>query len=80
MKNIQWDILGFQKEMELDERWMGHLGESQGHAKVTSPFELILKNSKPRQMKANANQVRKKREGKNQAVTCKKGRTLSQNL
>ena len=59
MKNIQWAILGFWKEMELDERQMGHFGESQGHAQVTSPFELILKNSKPRQMKANANQVRK---------------------
>ena len=55
--------------MGLDEAQMGHLGESQGHAQVTSPFELILKNSKPRQMKANANHVRKKREGKNQAVT-----------
>ena len=40
--------------MELDERQMGHLGESQGHAQVTSPFEMIPKSKsgqrqKPRQ-------------------------------
>ena len=43
---------------------MGHLGESQGHSQVTSPFELILKNSKPRQMKANANLVGKREKAK----------------
>ena len=45
-------------------RWMGYLGESQGYAQVTSPFELI-QNSKSNQGKNHdENHVRKEREGK----------------
>ena len=35
--------------MGLDEAQMGHLGESQGHAQVTSPFEMI---QNPNQIRA----------------------------
>ena len=34
MKNIPWAILGFFREIKLNERWMGHLGENRGHAQV----------------------------------------------
>ena len=65
MKNIPWVILGFLRERKLNERWMGHLGENQDMPKCLSPFKLI-QNPK---FKAKANEVRKKREGKIQAVT-----------
>ena len=55
---------------------IGHLGESQGYAQVTSPFELI---QNPNQIRVKTTvktksgkerrQVRKKRERKIQAVT-----------
>ena len=34
MKNIPWVILGFFREIMMNKRWMGHLGENQGHAQV----------------------------------------------
>jgi len=39
---------------------MGHLGESQGHAQVTSPFELILKTQNPGKGKSNPEKERGK--------------------
>ena len=34
MKNIPWVILGFFRERMMVKRWMGRLGENQGHAQV----------------------------------------------
>ena len=45
-------------------REIGHLGESQGYAQVTSPFELIQKSKSNQGKNHDENQVRKKREGK----------------
>ena len=51
MKNIPWVILGFFRERMLNERWMGHLGENQGHALVFKSIWIDSKtpNSKQRQ-------------------------------
>ena len=71
MKNIHLIILGIFIGIKLNEEKIGHLGESQGYAQVTSPFQMI---PKPKS-KQGKNQVRKQREGKSgkrgkiQAVT-----------
>ena len=63
MKNIPWPILGFFRERRLNERWMAHLGENQGHAQVFKSIWIDSKtpNSKQKQMKSGKREKAKTR-------------------